>query len=156
MIGGQTGASDPTNVAYLERIQALITELALEERVLWTGYVPPEEVTASFRAADLCVLPYRDGVSFLHGTIHAALAHGVPILTTQPRVGLPELVDGGNVFLVPPDEPQALAEAITQVAESEDLRRTLGVGAKSLSAQFRWDRIAADTLALYKSLGEDN
>jgi glycosyltransferase involved in cell wall biosynthesis len=153
MIGGQTGASDPTNVAYLEHIQALIAELGLEERVLWTGYVPPEEVTASFQAADLCVLPYRDGVSFLHGTFHAALAHGVPILTTQPRVSLPELVDGGNVLLVPPDQPQVLAEAIAQLAGAPDLRGALGEGALSLSAQFRWDRIAADTLALYGSLG---
>jgi glycosyltransferase involved in cell wall biosynthesis len=153
MIGGQTGASDPTNVAYLERIQALIRELALGERVLWTGYVPAQEVTASFWAADLCVLPYRDGASFLHGTFHAALAHGVPIVTTQPRVRLPELADGGNVLFVPPDRPQALAEAITQLAESEELRRTLGDGARNLSVQFRWDRIAADTLALYENLG---
>jgi len=153
MIGGQTGASDPTNVAYLEQIQILITGLGLEERVQWTGYVPPEEVTASFQAADLCVLPFRDGVSFLHGTFHAALAHGVPIVTTQPRVRLPELVDGGNVFLVPPDVPQALADAIRRLADAPDLRRALGEGAQSLSAQFRWDRIAADTLDLYRSLG---
>jgi glycosyltransferase involved in cell wall biosynthesis len=153
MIGGQTGASDPTNIAYLEQIQALIAELGLEERVQWTGYVPPEEVTASFHAADLCVLPYRDGVSFLHGTFHAALAHGVPIVTTQPRVSLPELVDGGNIFLVPPDQPQVLAEAIAELADAPDLRGTLASGALGLSAQFGWDRIAADTLALYRSLG---
>ena len=153
MIGGQTGASDPTNVAYLEHIQALVAELGLEERVQWTGYVQPEEVTANFQAADLCVLPFRDGVSFLHGTFHAALAHGVPILTTQPRVSLPELVSGGNVLLAPPDDPQALAQAIAQLAASPELRRTLAEGAESLSAQFRWDRIAADTLALYRSLG---
>ncbi len=152
MIGGRTGASDPTNVAYLERMRSLIRELGLEERVHWTGYVPAEEVTASFQAADLCVLPYRDGVSFLHGTFHAALAHGVPIVTTRPRVSLPELEDGGNVLLVPPDEPKALAEAIIQLADTPDWRRTLAEGAKSLSGQFRWDRIASDTLVLYRSL----
>lgn len=153
MIGGQTGASDPTNIAYLDQIQTLIAELGLEDRVLWTGYVPAEEVTANFHAADLCVLPFRDGVSFLHGTFHAALAHGVPILTTRPRVHLPELVDGGNVLLVPPDDPQALAEAIIQLVALPDLQQTLGQGARTLSAQFRWDKIAADTLALYRSLG---
>ena len=77
MIGGQTGASDPTNVAYLARIRALIDELGLGERVRWTGYTPAEEVSANFWAADLCVLPFRDGASFLHGTFHAALAHGM-------------------------------------------------------------------------------
>jgi glycosyltransferase involved in cell wall biosynthesis len=155
MIGGQTGASDPTNVAYLERMRALIKDMGLADRVQWTGYIPSEEVTASFHAADLCVLPYRDGASFLHGTFHAALAHGVPILTTQPRVSLPELVDGGNIALVPPDRPQILAEAIVELADAPDLRRTLAEGAKSLSAQFGWDRIAVDTLALYRSIGAD-
>jgi glycosyltransferase involved in cell wall biosynthesis len=153
MIGGQTGASDPTNIAYLDQTQTLAAELGLGDRVLWTGYVAAAEVTANFRAADLCVLPFRDGVSFLHGTFHAALAHGVPILTTRPRVHLPELEDGGSILLVPPDDPQALAEAITQLADQPDLRRTLAAGAQSLSAQFRWDKIAADTLALYRTLG---
>jgi glycosyltransferase involved in cell wall biosynthesis len=152
-IGGQTGASDPTNVAYLAHIRELIAELGLEDRVHWTGYIPAEEVTAGFMAADLCVLPYRDGVSFLHGTLHAALTHGVPILTTQPRVHLPELVDGENVFLVPPGEPDALAKAIVEIATDPALRRTVAKGAQALSEQFRWDRIASDTLSLYRSIG---
>jgi len=110
-IGGRTGASDPTNVAYLQGIQALIAELGLAERVHWTGFVPPEEVSASFLAADICALPFRGGASFLHGTFHAALTHGAAIVTTRPRVPLPELADGDNVLLVPPEDPAALAEA---------------------------------------------
>jgi glycosyltransferase involved in cell wall biosynthesis len=151
-IGGQTGASDPTNVAYLAEIQDLVVGLGLEDRIMWTGYVPAEEVTANFLAADLCVLPFRDGVSFLHGTLHAALVHGLPIITTQPRVQLPELVDGGNVLLVPAGDPEALAKAIAHLAATPDLRHTLGSGAQALSQQFRWDKIAADTLGLYRDL----
>jgi glycosyltransferase involved in cell wall biosynthesis len=152
-IGGQTGASDPTNVAYLAGIRALIAELGLEGRVRWTGYLPDEEVSASFWAADLCVLPFRDGVSFLHGTFHAALAHGVPILTTRPRVPLPELVDGENVFLVPREDPEAMARAIVQLAAAPDVRRTIAAGARILAEQFCWEKIAADTLALYRAMG---
>jgi glycosyltransferase involved in cell wall biosynthesis len=152
MIGGKTGASDPTNVAYLDEIEALIARLDLEDRVLWTGYVPPEEVSASFAAADLCVLPYRDGVSFLHGTLHAALVHGVPVVTTRPRVTLPELQHEGNIYLVPTEQPEELAAAIARLAAAPDLRHTLAAGAQALSADFRWDKIAADTLDLYRSL----
>ena len=152
-IGGQTGASDPTNVAYLTHIEALITALGLGERVHWTGYVPAEEVSASFLACDLCVLPYRDGVSFLHGTFHAALAHAVPIVTTRPRVQLPELVDCENIYLVPREDPHALANAIHRLATDPGLRRRLGTGAGRLSERFRWDQIAADTLHLYRAIG---
>ena len=117
---------------------------------------PQRRSRPAFDAADLCVLPYRDGVSFLHGTFHAALAHGVPIVTTRPRLPLPELVDGGNVLLVPPEQPEALAEAITQLAGAPGLRRMLREGAKTLSEQFRWEKIAADTLALYRSMDAGN
>jgi glycosyltransferase involved in cell wall biosynthesis len=152
MIGGQTGASDPTNVAYLEQIRALIAELGLEDRVAWTGYLPPQGVTASFLAADVCALPFRDGASFLHGTFHAALAHGVPIVTTRPRVPLPELVDGEAVRLVPPEDPPALAQALAELAGAAELRRRLGERAGALSQQFLWPKIAADTLAVYRRM----
>jgi len=152
MIGGQTGASDPTNQDTLARIEALIAQLGLADRVRWTGYLPSEEVSATFLAADLCVLPYRDGASLLHGTLHAALAHGVPIVTTTPHPAVLELVDRQNVYLVPADDPQALAEALSCLAADRDLRRALAAGALALSEQFRWDRIAATTLARYQEL----
>ena len=155
-IGGQTGASDPTNITYLGRIQALIEELGLVERVHWTGYVSAEEVTAAFAAGDLCVLPYRDGVSFLHGTFHAALAHGVPILTTEPRVALPELAHGENVFLVPPQDAEALAGAIQRLAIDPALCRLLGRGALALAGEFRWDRIAEQTMDVYRRIAAES
>jgi glycosyltransferase involved in cell wall biosynthesis len=152
-IGGRTGASDPTNIAYLAQMDALIAELALGDRIHWTGFIPAEQVTSSFASADLCVLPYRDGASFLHGTFHAALAHGVPILTTQPRLDLPQLIHGQNVYLVAPGDASALATAIRQLAADRSLRQRLGAGAKVLAEQFRWEKIAADTLALYRAIG---
>ncbi len=85
MIGGQVGASDPTNVAYLAKVKQEIRDLGLENRVIWTDYTPPEIVTANFRASDLCVLPYRDGASYRRGTLMAALAHGMAIVTTESR-----------------------------------------------------------------------
>ena len=70
-------------------------------------------------------------------------AHGVPILTTQPRVPLPELVDRENVLLVPPEDPQALADTIEQLAADHpdkfavatsvaDVRRQFAAGLVSL------------------------
>ena len=153
MIGGQTGSSDPTNVAYLAGIWTLIGELGLENHVRWSGHLPPEEVSASFLAADVCALPFHDGASFLHGTFHAALAHGVPVITTRPRLPLPELVDGRNIRLVPPQDPRALAQAMRELGGAPKLRQTLGAGAKALAEQFRWEKIAADTLELYRAIG---
>ncbi len=62
MIGGHVGASDSTNAAYLDHVRRRVVELGLRQRVHWTGFVGADEVSAAFAAADIAVLPYRDGV----------------------------------------------------------------------------------------------
>ncbi|MDE3089242.1 MAG: glycosyltransferase family 4 protein [Chloroflexota bacterium] len=159
MIGGRVGASDPTNAAYLEKVRALISRLGLTERVIWTNYTPPEIVTANFLASDVCVLPYRDGASYRRGTLMAALAHGRAIVTTQvtsPKSQvtstLPELRDGENCLMVPPDDPTALALAILRAAALPELRGKIGAGARELAQHFTWDKIARQHLELYERI----
>lgn len=158
MIGGQTGASDPTNAVYLARVKKMIVELGLSDRVLWTDYTPPEIVTANFLAADMCVLPYRDGASFRRGTLMAALAHGMAIVTTlgaphDSRAShLPTLHDGENCLLVPPDDPHALADAIQRAAAHPGLLTKISAGARELAQNFSWDKIAQQHLELYERM----
>jgi len=174
MVGGRWGSSDPTNVAYAQRVEVLIDELGLSERVMWTGYTSREEVSANLLASDICVLPYRDGASFRRGSFMAALVHGLPIVTTMANSEwrmansqfsilhspssilhsqlLPRLRDGENVLLVPPDDAAALAEAIARLADSPELRQRLGRGAKDLSKAFGWDNIAEKTLEVYHAI----
>jgi glycosyltransferase involved in cell wall biosynthesis len=151
-IGGTVGSSDATNRAYADRVIALIAELGLGERVHYTGYVPAPQVSAAFAATDLCALPYADGVSFHHGSLMAALAHGQPIVSTRPQVELPELVHGENVWLVPPEDPDALGAALTTLAADLQRRQRLAQGAAELAAQFSWPSIAERTCDLFGKL----
>jgi glycosyltransferase involved in cell wall biosynthesis len=151
-IGGTVGSSDATNRAYADRIRALIDDLGLGDRVHYTGFVPPAEVSAAFAAVDLCILPYADGISFHHGTLMAALAHSQPIVSTQPSVELLELAQGDNVWLVPPEDPEALAAAIGTLAADPERRQRLARGATALSVQFSWERIAARTAELFEDV----
>jgi len=82
----------------------------------------------------------------------AALAHGLPIVSTRPRVDVPELRQGENILLVPPDAPVALAEAIARLAGDPKLRRRLGEGAVRLAQDFTWEKIAEKTKALYEDI----
>ncbi len=154
MVGGRVGSSDPTNVAYADRVELLMARLGVADRVIWTGYTAPEEVSAHLLAADVGVLPYRDGASFRRGSFMALLAHGLPIVTTAPRVPIPELVDGENIRLAPPASPPALAQAIAALVADAALRRRLGAGARALSRRFEWEDIARETLALFAELLE--
>ena len=155
MIGGRVGSSDPTNRAYAERVERLINELGLGDRVHWTGYTDPQAVSAGLLATDLCVLPYRDGVSFRRGTLMACLAHGRAIVTTRPAVPLPQVRDGENMLLVKPNDPRGLAEAIRRVAADPALRSRLEEGAAALAAEFSWGRIARHTAAFFARIGTE-
>jgi glycosyltransferase involved in cell wall biosynthesis len=152
MVGGKVGTSDPTNVAYAEKVERLIAELGLSEAVLRTGFTAPEEVSANLMASDVCLLPYLDGASFRRGSFMAALAHGLPIVSTLPAVETPELRQGENILLAPPDEVEALAQRVLTLMADQDLRRRLGEGARHLSRRFEWDRIARETLTLYRDI----
>jgi glycosyltransferase involved in cell wall biosynthesis len=86
MIGGQVGDVDPTNRAYADRVRLLIEAQGLAKRVHWTGYMSSEEVSGNLQAADVVVMPYRDGVSFRRTTFIAALRHDYPSGYTPGRV----------------------------------------------------------------------
>ncbi|MCC7361606.1 MAG: glycosyltransferase [Anaerolineales bacterium] len=151
LIGGAAGASDPTDAAFAAQLERQIKRHGLEDRILRTGFVAPDQVSAALLACDAVVLPYRDGVSFRRGSLLAALAHGCPIITTTPAQPMPELHDGENVRLVPPESAPALVLAVTSLLDAPALRAQLSRGAQALAARFDWAAIAAETLNFYRA-----
>ncbi len=84
MLGGTVGASDATNAAELAAFANEVGAAGLSDRIIWTGYAPPAEVSGFLRAADVAVLPYADGASYRRGSLLAALEHGCAVVTTWP------------------------------------------------------------------------
>jgi len=68
--------------------------------------------------------------------------------------GIPEVVaDGETGLLVPPGEPEPLAEALNALLRDPDRARAMGqAGRKRAVAEFGWPAIAAQTAALYAKL----
>lgn len=154
MIGERVGASDPTNFAYLQEVEALIAQRQLTDRVQWTGHQPASEVSADLGACDLLLLPYVDGASLRRGTLMAALAHGCAIVTTTPQSPLPELVADRDLLYVPPEDATAAAQTLRQLLADPQRRVDLGVHAQQASQQFTWSRIAELHLAHYQKGGQ--
>lgn len=149
-IGGQTGASDPdNNQTFLAGLRAHIERAGLASRVHWTGFLSPERVSTYLAAADLMVMPYRDGVSLRRGTLMAVLAHGRPLITTVPAEIGPEFRHGENMWLVPVGDVEALSAATAHLAADSSLRDMLGAGAGKLARDYGWDAIAERTAELY-------
>jgi len=159
MVGGKVGASDPTNQAYLEHVERLTVDLGVADRVQWTGFTSSDQVSANLLAADCAVLPYREGATLRHGSLMAALAHGLPIVSTQASAGaevdpglFPMLRDGESALLMPPEDPVRMAAAVERVMIDPELRLRLSQGAVGLSKQFTWDAIACRHLEVYGKL----
>jgi glycosyltransferase involved in cell wall biosynthesis len=154
LIGGDIGHADPTNVAYAQRVQALIDHRHLADFVYRTGYTDLPQISANLLAADVVVMPYRDGVSFRRTTLIAALRHGCPVVSTHPADpgAIPEIQPGENMLLVPPSDAAALAETIMLLADNSSLREKLSQGAVHLGHLFEWETIARDTAGLYHTI----
>ncbi len=123
----------------------------LGRQVIKAGYLGPQEVSAHLLSCDVLALPFRQGVSLRSGSLMACLVHGCPVVTTEPASPHPELVNGQNLRLVPPEDPSARAEALEAILNSSELSSRLAAGAKALARKFDWDGIASDTAAFFES-----
>lgn len=154
LIGGEVGHADPTNVAYAQRVQALIERYKLAEVVYRTGYTDLPQVSANLLAADAVVMPYRDGVSFRRTTLIAAMRHGCPVVSTVPAAPatIPEIKPGENMLLAQPQHALSLAQTIGLLAKDRPLREKLARGAQQLGNLFEWSKIAKAQAELYQNL----
>ncbi len=154
LIGG--AATNPRDQAYAQEIMARIQRLALQDHVILTGHVDETTVSAHLLAADCAVLPFRDGASFRRGSLLAALAHGLPIITTIPTTPTsdeqPSLMHLINVLLVPPANSAALGAALQQILLDQQLQVRLGAAARALAAQFSWAEIGQRHDLIYRQL----
>ena len=73
-----------------------------------------------------------------------ALACGTPLVTADTPAARELLVDGESALLVPPGDPQALADALQRLADEPELARRLGAGGHAV---FR-ERASEDVLGL--------
>ena len=117
-------------------------------------FIPDAEIPALMRRADVVVLPYRNIEQ--SGVLYTALAFGRPLLLSEVG-GFPEIAAQGAARTVPPEDPGALAAALTELLADPAERSRLAAGALGAARdRYSWDRIGRDTAALYERvLGAD-
>lgn len=123
------------------RIKAAIETYRLDDHVILTGRCNELELTNYFALADICVLPYADGVSTRRGSFMVGMQYGLPIITTRPKDSFKELVDWHNIVLVQYGDTKALADRIMDLLENESLREKLRTNISRLRDTFSWKRI---------------
>lgn len=130
---------------YLEQIR----DLGIGDAVtLIDQYVPDADIPTYFAAADLCVLPYVSASQ--SGIVQLAYGAGTPVVTTNVG-GLPDVVtDGVGGLLVPPESPEAIADAVVRACSGGNLA-SLAAGARQEAERFSWEKLCAMIVELAAS-----
>jgi len=117
-----------------ERLEGAVRAAGLGDRVRLTGPVTHAELPGHYAAADIVVVPSvvdrngdRDG---LPNVVLEAMASGRPVVASDVAAIGTAVAHRRSGLLVPPGDPDALAAALTELADAPRLRAALGAAAR--------------------------
>jgi glycosyltransferase involved in cell wall biosynthesis len=148
-IAGYLGERDRP---YWEQLQSQIEEWGLRDAIEYAGELDRAEKIQFLQSLDVFSVPSLSRESKGLPVLEA-WANGVPVVQPWHSV-YTELVNASQAgVLVPPNDPQALADAIAQLLDNAPLRAELGSrGRAAVEKMFSADRMAEATVGVYERL----
>lgn len=134
--------------------EALSQSFGLTERVRFHGEVDDAELPAWYQRAHLFVLPANARAEAFGTVLLEAMASGLPCVTTEVGTGTSWVVqDGVTGRVVPPRDPQALAQAIRELMADPPRLATMGTAARArVEAEFTQRRMIERVEAVYRAV----
>lgn len=132
-------------------LESRVLDLDLTDRVTFTGRLPNDELPQVYAESAVFALPST--VEGFPRTILEALACGTPVVTSD----LPQLETVVETVgkTVPPDNTEALADALNRMLTEDERRQELGTrGRELVREQFSWADTVAQTTQVYYELLE--
>ena len=130
--------------SYAETIRKLVTDLFLEGRVIFTGFMADDELVVLLNLATVSVLP-----SFIEGfglpAVEAA-ACGCPVIATTESP-LPGLLGEGGIYFNPLRQEE-LEAALLDVLQSATLRQKMSKAGQEASSKLTWEAAAKQMMTL--------
>jgi len=123
-----------------KKLKRLTEKLELEKAVVFIGWQSQEETRSYLMDASVLAVASRctrdgdcDGIPNI---LVEALALGTPIVTTTASAANEVLVDAVSGLLVPPDDPEKLADALAQALASKELRIRMAKEGRQVAEKF--------------------
>jgi phosphatidylinositol alpha-mannosyltransferase len=117
--------------------------------VLFAGYVAAEELPRYYQACDVFCAPNTGQESF-GIVLLEAMAAGAPIVAADIPGYRDVVSDGEHGLLVPPKDPEALADAVCRLLSNPELRATMRRAGEVKARAHDWPRIGAQVLEYYQ------
>jgi len=149
------GASHPHLVrdqgeAYRERLQARVSELALDDHVVFIDQFVDQATLLDFIAmCDVYVTPYLNEAQMTSGTLAYSFGLGKAVVST-PYWHASELLADGRGILVPFDDASSITHAITGLLTDDRRRDAMRERAYADSRSMTWERTAATYLTAFE------
>ncbi len=140
----------------LDRLKGIARDRGVEDRVVFLGEVPDDDLPGLYAACDIFLMPTRQEQQDVEGfgiVYLEAAAAAKPVIGGR-NGGVPEAVaDGRTGLLISGTDVAELAQAIRTLAASPEQRRRMGTeGRERVEREFTWDRAAEKLDAFHRRL----
>jgi glycosyltransferase involved in cell wall biosynthesis len=150
VVGGEGGA-DPMATPEIWRLAQLARALGIDDQVSFTGAQPRQRLREYYSAANVFVTtPWYEpfGITPLE-----AMACATPVVGSAVGGILSTVLDRQTGFLVPPNNPEALAAPLAQLQRDPALAQRMGwTGLRRAHRHFTWGRVAMQVASVYRSV----
>lgn len=136
----------------IDHLRAQATQLGINDRVIFVGYVSHGWALRYLRIADLSVDPVQDdSVARARSPLKVfeSMAVGTPVVTGDVGDRRSILDDGRAGVLVKPGDSRALADGILGLLRDEDRRRRMVEAALEARERYYWDVLVRDFAKVY-------
>lgn len=132
---------------FYRRLKDRIPE-SIKDSVVLTGFVTDEQLRTLYTEARLFAFPsLYEGIGL---PPLEAMQYGIPVVSSN-RSCMPEILGEGALF-VDPENYEQFADAIYKALTDEDVRFELQKNAKKELTKYSWERLAEQTLEVYKKV----
>ncbi len=150
IIGGDPNPDSELEEVEFDRLKQLRADLGISDLVTFLGAKDQDTLVYYYSAAEMVVMPshYESfGMVALE-----AMACGTPVVASDVGGLSFSIEDGFNGYLVPGQEPDALADKIALLLRRPSLRDHLGEQAIRWAERYAWTNIADEILEVYSMI----
>jgi glycosyltransferase involved in cell wall biosynthesis len=149
IIGGESDEPDPQKTPEIGRLQSIAAEEGVIDRVTFVGRRGREALKHYYSAADIFVsTPWYEPFGI---TPIEAMACGTPVIGSNVGGIKYTVVDGETGFLIPPKDPETLAERLAELLrDPELLERFREESLRRVNEHFTWEKVAAALCNVYE------
>jgi glycosyltransferase involved in cell wall biosynthesis len=151
IVGGDSDVPDPERTPEIGRLMAVAEQQGVADRVRFVGRRGRDSLRYYYSAADVFVTtPWYEPFGL---TPLESMACGTPVIGADVGGIRYTVRDGETGYLVPPNDPDALAERLARVLLAPRHRQTLANrGLRRAREQFSWSGVALSVEDLYEEV----